>query len=603
MLIAIPAFRLSCMVGIDKGRAWSVVDEVMLWANARESRTISDLSKASGLPHQVVVASLARLMRFRLVEVTVDQKGASFRASAYGREIVESGRTLPFFPKREKKRVSFVVEQVTGTFFPTGLVRIVSKDALNNDPDPDVRVIVVNEGGPPMTHEANLSRLSQIAARGWEEQLAFVDGRTAIMRNEYMVVKIVDGVPRNLPETADDALKAVVAKVSALGKGNPQVPINYRGPVAQSDAQPIPRPCSFDSKDLVIGGSAQLTCLRELIASAQTRVLIHSTFLDHNKFKDLLDDIRAACLRGVTFDLLWGAEVEEGVENRNATSAAVIAKAVREDRDVQRRFHVHARSTGSHAKILLADTEHGDWVAAVGSCNWLSTPFRAVELTAVLRDPHVVADVAVSLQRMLGRRGLSDDIATEMAFLATELRRLPASTGQARVTLVVGDGHDAVMRQASGAAARRVMVGTHRLGSTARPGMVMPAEAAVQRANVDVTLIYTQASGPLKNRHARTLTEEAAGNGLRLYKAPIPLHGKFVAWDDDDVVVTSLNWGSARSDADFPQADVGVHVSAPGIGLHVTQTIESIFPALADAGPAGEPVRGAQQPVGPGSKG
>jgi hypothetical protein len=37
-----------------------------------------------------------------------------------------------------------------------------------------------------------------------------------------------------------------------------------------------------------------------------------------------------------------------------------------------------------------------------------------------------------------------------------------------------------------------------------------------------------------------------------------------VLWDNDDIVTTSLNWGSASPDDRFPQADVGVHIHAPG---------------------------------------
>jgi phosphatidylserine/phosphatidylglycerophosphate/cardiolipin synthase-like enzyme len=269
------------------------------------------------------------------------------------------------------------------------------------------------------------------------------------------------------------------------------------------------------------------------------------------------------------------------VETRNATAAVEIAKMVRQDRDVYRRFHTHMRSTGSHAKVLLADTVDGDWIAAVGSCNWLSSPFRAVEVTAVLRDPAVVADVAVAMQRMVGRRGLSDDMATEMALVARDLRRHTPRGGSGKISLMLSDGHDVLMRRASGAAERRMVVGSHRLGSTARPGVVMQAEAAVERAKLDVLLIYTMPSGPLKNRHARKLVEEAAENGVRLVKAAaVPLHGKFVAWDDDDLAVTSLNWASASSDHDFPQADIGVHITSPGLAVHAISALEAIFPEL-----------------------
>src|SRR3546814_16390781 len=108
-------------------------------------------------------------MRCRLVELTVKDNSAKFQTSAYGREIVESGRPLPFFPKRELRRVNFVIERATGGFFPSGQVRVRSEFALKQETDPDIRVLVV-QGGPPVSNEAMLAKLSQLAARGWEER-------------------------------------------------------------------------------------------------------------------------------------------------------------------------------------------------------------------------------------------------------------------------------------------------------------------------------------------------------------------------------------------------------------------------------------------------
>lgn len=66
-----------------------------------------------------------------------------------------------------------------------------------------MRVVIVDGGGPSMSHEANLNRLSDIAARGWDEQVALVDGRTATMRDdEYMVLRVIDGLPQGLPNSA-----------------------------------------------------------------------------------------------------------------------------------------------------------------------------------------------------------------------------------------------------------------------------------------------------------------------------------------------------------------------------------------------------------------
>ncbi|MER9944794.1 phosphatidylserine synthase [Mesorhizobium sp. M0092] len=584
MLIAIPVFRLSCGVTIDKGRAWSVVEEAVLWAVNQNAASVADLVAESGLKKQVIVAALSRLMRFRLVELSIVGGAAKFVSSQYGRDAILDGKPLPFFPKRETKRVGFVIERVTGDYFPQGQVRVASRTGLESDSDPDKRVIVVEGGGPVVSHEANLARLSQIAVKGFDEQLAGVDGRTASMRSEYMLIRVIDGVIRNLPDSASSKLRRIVERVASLPGANATIPVAYEGPITEIEEAPTSHRIDFRPQDLIVGGSAQRELLVQLMASANSRMIIHSTFLDHRKFRDLMPEIRMACVRGVDFDLLWGAEkLGEDEESKNALSAVEIARMVREDPDIGRRFRVHMRSTGSHSKLLLADNEDGDWLAAIGSCNWFSSPFGAVELTVVLRTQSVVADVAVALQRMAGRRGLSDDIATEMSFLARNLRRLPSVEGNAIATLILGDHHDVIMRTGSGMAVRKVLAGSNRLGSTARPGFIIQAEAAMARASeLDITLLYSIASGPLKKRHARTLAEEAAENGFRLVRLDKPpLHGKFLAWDDDDIAVTSLNWGSARTADGFPQSEIGVHINGSGIATDLMRRIESIFPNAA----------------------
>lgn len=126
------------------------------------------------------------------------------------------------------------------------------------------------------------------------------------------------------------------------------------------------------------------------------------------------------------------------------------------------------------------------------------------------------------------------------------------------------------------------MIGMHKLGATARPGALLPAEAASKRAR-DVQVLYTNPSDPLKNRHARELQKEAAEHGVRLLRMnPIPLHGKFLLWDDDDVVTSSLNWGSASIEPEFPLGDIGVHIHAPGVASNLMDRLIAIFPKLKD---------------------
>ena len=96
-----------------------------------------------------------------------------------------------------------------------------------------------------------------------------------------------------------------------------------------------------------------------------------------------------------------------------------------------------------------------------------------------------------------------------------------------------------------------------------------------------MSVIYTKPTGPLKNRHTRVLAEEATANGVSLIRTKkIPLHGKFVAWDANDVVITSLNWASASADPDFPWADIGVHLRMDGVAELLVSKLQSIYPEM-----------------------
>lgn len=579
--VAIPVFRIGCSVGLDRGRAWSVFDELILWSIREDAKTIGELAEEGVLPHQLVVASIARLMRFRLVEVMLDGRTVAFRASTYGFNAVVGGQALPFFPKRLTRRVSFVIEWATGRFFQTKQVVLKTHEKIEDmrAGGDEVRRLTVEGGRPSLSHHANFNRLSEVAARGWDEQIAVVDSRTATIRDdEYMLVRVIDGVAQGLPDTAGHELAEMVADAARGTKGS-NISVKYAG-ADDELAKPLSIPCPAEAVEIVVGGSAQKRCLEKLLNSAQSRCIIHSTFLDPARFEELKPLLQAACGRGVQFDLLWGADRE--AEARNFIAAGEIASLIRADAILRRGVKLHMRSTGSHAKILLADTQDERWVAAVGSCNWLSSPFRSVEITAVLDHQRAVAEVVAAVQGMVGSKGLVDHIANEMAILARTLRAAPTEEGPACVSIITGPTHDSLMRQASGDAHRRLVMGSNKLGSTARPGAIMPSEAAAQRIGIHPVILYSNKGGPLKNRHERDLAREAAANGVSLVKLEaIPMHGKFLAWDEDDVAITSLNWASSSTDEDFPEGDVGVHFKAPGVATKLLFDIQNIFAELA----------------------
>jgi len=587
VIIAVPMSVIHCRAWIDHSRSWSIIDETILLALAlnRGGNTVGAIVLSSGLPHQVVVASLARLMRFRLVEISIIAGTAAFVASSLGSSLALGGRPLPHFPQEVLQRFSFGVEHVTGSCFLARDTRVARSGSLEDDrhQGADVRVLPADGADIGSVPDSSIARVYDLIERGGERRLLRLATReTVVLRDRFMRLRVSGGGIRHFPEGASHALRRIVLKHAGAGSGNDMGSAPTPGAPECRDLH-VPVPCDFDPSDIVIGGSAQSALLSAIIEGAKSRLVIHSTFLDNARFLALIDRLRNAVAKGVTVDLLWGTGETADNHARNAAEAEKISAIIRADAAMRGRVNMHMRTTGSHSKILLADTENGNWIAVVSSCNWLSTRFGPAELSVVLRHPLAVAEVVELLQRMVGRRPLADALADELRIQANDLRRSGGGAlgGLAVIPLIVGQAHDAAMREASGRAARRLVIGSNRLGSTAWTGALIPGELAAEREGVSVTVLYKQPSGPIRKTHMRALEQKAASLRIRLLQTrKIPLHGKFVIWDDDDIVVTSLNWASASTDDEFPASEIGVHVKCHGLAARVMEQLEVIFPEL-----------------------
>jgi cardiolipin synthase len=195
--VAIPIFRVTCRVRIDKAPPWSVVEELVMVSIARIYKSVGELCRETDLPRQLVLASISKLMKFRLIDSKITEDGVAFRASAFGFSSISGGKPLPMFPKAHFRHARFSIERAAGSFFRTSEIRLKSQRSLEKDraAGADVRFVEVEGDGPLMTPEANLARLSAVVAGGWDEHLGAVVGRGSNIRDdEFMLVRVIDGL-------------------------------------------------------------------------------------------------------------------------------------------------------------------------------------------------------------------------------------------------------------------------------------------------------------------------------------------------------------------------------------------------------------------------
>jgi hypothetical protein len=180
------------------------------------------------------------------------------------------------------------------------------------------------------------------------------------------------------------------------------------------------------------------------------------------------------------------------------------------------------------------------------SCNWLYSGFNRVEASVVLRHPHAVASVAQEFAELAFGAATSSVVAADLTTMARTLRTHAASDGEARLQIVRSDEHAALMRLARETAETSIMVGGDRLGLAAEARTLIPMMVAAKRS-VQGVICYSKPSGPVTKQDARDLEAVAGAAGVRLVQIrDRELHGKFLLWDDDHVVITSLNWSSFR---------------------------------------------------------
>jgi hypothetical protein len=150
--VAVPVKLARLSVWVDKGRHWSGVDRLVLWALAVQPRTAGELAVVARIPARLITEIVLRMMRFGWIEFAAAPKGAAFRATEAGREVVETFETLPPVTRRTPRRISFAMEPFAWRAY--GLrdlkpYRPVEIEAIERDHD--VRRIVIDGGWGRLT--------------------------------------------------------------------------------------------------------------------------------------------------------------------------------------------------------------------------------------------------------------------------------------------------------------------------------------------------------------------------------------------------------------------------------------------------------------------
>lgn len=143
-----------------------------------------------------------------------------------------------------------------------------------------------------------------------------------------------------------------------------------------------------------------------------------------------------------------------------------------------------------------------------------------------------------------------------------------------QLAILPADEHERLLRRvAHDDASQRFVCCTNKLGAVMVPGLFNPAEIAGRRLN-DVRVYYSRQAGPVKRRHVALHRERLHGIVDLIGVENPQVHAKFLLWDDNDVVVTTMNWGSQSGSADDPLDEIGLHLKGPDIASRLLVKFE-----------------------------
>jgi hypothetical protein len=575
--IYLPAWHYRARAIVQRTWGWSPIEEMILLALNRTPGTVKDVATSLAIPIQVVGSTIARLMEFGLIEVRFSP-APQLATSSVGHDFIRLGRALPERTEDREIHVSFVLEKVGHSVFRYRDVETIPVRRITNaDHSVDF------PPGGDETNDTMATRVTQFVAGMLRpgEWLRGVQTISSFLERKYLAVDLNDVKDGLLPEGASQDL------IQAL-----QGTINTGILPAATDPQPSESQTidtTIAVEQLILGGDQHLERFEHIVGKAVSDIFVLSTFVGsesdpryterHERVRRALEQ---ACERGVRCHLFYGTTLDAGRKNAIAMQELnVRLSSVRRARG----FVLTQRdSVGSHVKCLAADDGQGGAVVLLGSCNWLSSPFSAVEASVELTENQAAAAGLDLLRSIVSTLSSASRSIETLQFTASDLRRTrsalsPGSIASGRMpvrmTVLHAEDHERLLRKMAHEAGERFVCCTNKIGATMVPGLFNPAEIAGRRLS-DVRVYYSRQSGPIKRRHVAAHRERLNGVVDLIDVRDPQVHAKFLLWGTDDAVVSSMNWGSQSGSPDDPLDEIGLHLEGPGLATCLLAMFEDL---------------------------
>ncbi|MBC3957718.1 phospholipase D-like domain-containing protein [Pseudomonas triticifolii] len=589
---------------IVKAKRWGAIDQLVLQSLAQRPATSQQLADMSGLPRQLVVEILISLMQVGWVEISNSLEGFIFQATIRGIAI-STFEDLPVDSEPLLRVRSFLIDPITEqcyrferkkkkqTYQVYNYRR--AQSLLGEYKGHTTEIQTSSTFSPELVDIFNCVANDDEDVNGFEEEVV---RRSYSDSLKYAIASVsAEDDISGVPEISEELKEAILAaanlqreKIRLLGDqlGKTEIGQGYYEARVSPRSLPVHH-VEPKSVTLILGAEKHAQHIYQLIESAYSRIVLHSTFINADCVDEMLPSLLDAVRRSVQVDVMWGQTEPDDPRKVQAFKFVVdkleqLQKTI-DGEGLGTQFRFHRTPTQSHAKFVIVDTPSGEWAVTIGSCNWLSSRFNRFEASVQICDPLVVADaLSIASHLAMGKQGLSNELSRELAVQSTILSKrkvvdkLKGEADLMKVQLISAAEHHSFCKKASDEAVDDIFICSHRISYAGDRPVLTPFKAALRDdPSLSIRVAYGRSSGSMRTSEANVLNKELSSLSFKVIKADDPqIHAKVMTWDEDNVVITSMNWLSASSVGDI-YGELGVFMKGAELSSKIRAAFESSY--------------------------
>lgn len=603
-IVAVPFLSNSYLFSINKKIGWSIIDYLFLKELNTGDITLNELSEKSNIKKQIVLQIILPMCDVGWIDIITTDTDFSLT-------ITENGKKAYIFNKKNHELPCQTTEYSSK--------REIHVDSLNNyynfykseiqlmqyaryqevKSKENLEVVEL-----PLSTDSvypDYDRMCEIAGHSNEDVVKADDLNIALLDSKSFLLVEVLYTPDNQSKIIKNSLYSLLHKklVQQIESTLPSGVVRSQDNIAiMTDINRKNSGTTIvvqkDNVDFVYGGAETESKFLELIKSSKNFLIIHSTFIgtwcirskDEQvvQYTEYFQAIKEALRREVSVYVLWGKtnleSHEEGFDKSHEEDERVkgildeFNESCRRDGIVDLVDFNDFRRTESHAKFIITEHEDRGACVMVSSCNFLYTQFIRFEASLVVYDDHFVKPfLEIAANICIGKNKISTSVRKEILNYSSQIASSMKSSSSSipaecsdedklTVSLILKNQHYYYIDNACNKAQKQIFITSDLINSTPK----RPIYDALKHSTAKKYLFYSNRASYIKQPEIdeTRVNLDALENPIRLRQSPHRKkhHAKVLAWDKDDILITSLNWLSSNASVSHGEEyhEVGVHI-------------------------------------------